>query len=59
MLEEGGDGFPGFDLLSTAPGQAGVPGELVIQGTKPLVCTPVSPACGFQLPSQGLENQSQ
>ena len=47
MLEEGGDGFQGFDLLSTAAGQAGVPGELVIQGSKPLVCTPVSPACGF------------
>ena len=45
-----------FGLLSTA---ALGPRELVIQCSEPLVCTLVSPANGFQLPSQGLENQSQ
>ena len=58
----GGQGFlllgPLFQL-AWAPRCPGGPRKLMIQCSERLVFAPVSPACGFWLPFQGLENQSQ
>lgn len=48
--------FPVFPGLRCSRGARGAC-DPVLRAT--LVCAPVFPACGFQLPSCGLENRSQ